>query len=396
VRARVQIRETGGSRAVKIKDFARRLINEGSYSKFIRRCGSAYVSKVQRGGELAIVVEFPSTTAAQRDEITQALGGGTGAGVDEARIQKLLELEEKYATQISVLRPGGAGNASSLSLPSIIKLARELPAAAQRSARALSFEASAYQTVESFPSEVLDRYNSADVVLTQLGTLYNAARGEWGSLGASMRLLSSSGPGWGVYEKESEDACRAVAASFKETRDAYTEHINGLERAARVCINDRPEASCYHNDLCSAPSVTLPASAEIPASCRRSCSYDLRELVSAGVANDKQELKIECKGLLPGETYKVKVVRGRIGVTKGCIDPSGRDLPIQLYGGFGEKGQTFAGRSGESSIPFKPRARKISVPSDGTLSIPFTIENENGEKGCVYDLSGTVKITPAR
>ena len=83
-------------------------------------------------------------------------------------------------------------------------------------------------------------------------------------------------------------------------------------------------------------------------------------------------------------------------MTKGCIDGSGRDQPINLYGGIGEKGQTFTGRAGESSLAFKPKGRKVSVPSDGKLSVTLKLENENGEKGCVYNLSGKLEFAPAK
>ena len=268
--------------------------------------------------------------------------------------------------------------------------------AVQRAPRVLSFEASAYQTVESFPSQVLDRYNSADAVLGQLGVLYNSDRAEWNTLGSYMRLLSSSGEGWGKYESEEvESQCRAVAGAIKQVRDVYTQHINGLERAARVCINDRPENACYHNELCSVPNVQLPARPEIPDECMRECSYRLGDLFGAqGVGTEPVSRNVECDGLIPGRKYVVKVKGGRAGVVKDCIDAGGRDLPINLYGGFDDARETF--RGGGSAITFNPKAHKLSVPSDGKISVPLTLENENGTKGCVYSVSGEVIVAPAK
>ncbi len=398
LRSKVRIREQGGPRALKLQDFARRLINEGGWSKFIRRCGSMFVSRIERGGDFTIVVNFTSTNAKERDEIQKALGGATpgAAGVDEERVQRLTDLVEKYETEVTVIRQGGAGNTGALSFPSLVKLARDLPKAVERAPRVTSFEASAYQTVESFPSQVIDRYNSADATLGQLGTLYNSARAEWNTLGTYMRLLSSSGEGWGKYESEEVEAqCREVAGGFKQTRDQYTSHINTIERAARVCINDRPENACYHNELCSVPNAQLPLRPEIPASCQRTCEVSLGDLFgSEGVGSEKVIKNVECNGLIPGRKYALKVKGGRAGILKSCNDSSGREMPINLYGGFADSPETF--RNGGAALSIKPKPYKLLVPSDGKLSVPLSFENENGDKGCVYSLAGKVIVAPAK
>ncbi len=397
LRSTVRIREQGGPRALKLKDFARRLINEGGWSKFIRRCGSMFVSRIERGGDFTIVVNFTSTNAKDRAAIQKALGGATpgAVGVDEERVKRLTELVEKYEAEVTVIRQGGAGNTAALSFPSLVNLARDLPKAVERAPRVTGFEASAYQTVESFPSQVLDRYNSADATLVQLGTLYNSARAEWNTLGSYMRLLSSSGEGWGKYEDEEVEAeCREVAGEFKDTRDQYTNQINTIERAARVCINDRPENACYHNELCSVPNAQLPLRPEIPASCQRSCEASLNDLFGPqGVGSEKLSKRVECNGLIPGRKYVVKL-KGRAGVLKSCNDSSGREQPINLYGGFADNPETF--RNGGAALGINPKSRKLIVPSDGTLSVPLSFENENGDKGCVYSLSGDVTIEPAK
>ncbi|MCA9693646.1 MAG: hypothetical protein KC636_28890 [Myxococcales bacterium] len=398
LRSSVRTREQGGARPVQLQEFARRLLDEGAYGKFIRRCGTAFVTRVHKGGDFFVVVEFTSTTASERQLIEQTLGTATPqpGAADEEGIKKLEGLIAAHPHKLGVIRPGGAGNTGSLSFASLVKLARELPAAVARAPRQIGFTAVPYSTIHQFQSAPLDHYNAVEAMLMDLGAVYSDARANLNTLATYTRLLSSSGPGWGKYDKANEEACKAVAVTFGQTRDAYNQHVGRLEQAARTCINERPASSCFVSNSCVVPAEQPPALPDVPTTCQRSCEFNLIDLfASSGLQRDAATVRLKCDGLIPGSRYKVEVSGGRLGTIRDCVNKDGRDVGIQVTGGLGvDAKETYKAGAAESAMNFSPKPLSIEVPSDGLLDVPLSLRNENGDKGCVYSVTGKAKIVP--
>ncbi len=381
-----------GPRVTGLKDFARQMLQAGDYARFIRRCGSGFVSAIEKGGDFYIVVEFVETNSEQRTDIEYILTAPSGGGVED-QLDRVRELMGNHRHKIHVLRQGGAGNLEALSFDSLVDLAKQLPQTLERAPRIRRFLASPYQVVEAFPSQIIDRYNSAYTTLSQLGSRYLAAAGREQVLATYTSVLGVLAPDYGRFPAGSEAACAEAKTMVADARRAAHEEVVALEKAARSCINDRSADTCFSSDACQVPPPVPTDMPELPPSCQRSCGFDAGTIIEP-LKSEPVTTKVSCKGLIPESDYVAELTVGEVVVTRTCTDAKGKPMPIEVSGGFGSNDEAFAVKAGNTVLPIAPMPYEFTVPGTGNVEIPLTLRNAVGDKGCVYKVNGKVSIRP--
>ncbi|MGB1277934.1 MAG: hypothetical protein ACPG77_19465, partial [Nannocystaceae bacterium] len=306
--------QVSGPRATGLKPFAKSMLEAGEYAKFIRRCGSGFVSTLEKGGDFYIVVAISDTTAEQRRTIEQILTAPSGGGVDD-QLDRVREIVAKYTHKIHVLRQGGAGNLAALSFDSLVDLARKLPESLERAPRYRRFIASPYQVLQGFPSQVIDRYNSAHTTLSQLGERYLEARGREVVLASYTNALGMMAANYGQFPADSEAACAEARQTLANARSSAQAEVTALETAARACINERNADTCFNSEACAVPPPVPTALPELPPACQRSCSYDAGTIIDP-LRVEPVVTKVKCKGLIPESSYVAELTVGEVAVTR--------------------------------------------------------------------------------
>lgn len=381
-----------GPRATGLKEFARQMLAAGDYARFIRRCGSGFVSAIEKGGDFHILVEFTSTNSEQRADIEQILTAPSGGGIED-QLDRVRELMAKHPHKLHVLRQGGAGNLASLSFNSLVDLAKKLPETLERAPRTRRFIASPYQVLEGFPSQVIDRYNSAYATLGQLGARYLEATSREQMLATYTSVLGVVAPDYGMFPPNSEAACSEAKSTVAAAREAAHQEVVALEKAARACINERSADTCFSSEACRVPAAAPAPLPELGAGCQRSCGFDAGTLIEP-LRAEPFETTVTCKGLIPETTYVAELAVGEVTVTRVCTDNAGNDVPLEVSGGFGDNDEAFTVAAGTKSFPINPKPYAFKVPSSGVAEVPLVLRNAVGDKGCVYKFTGKVAIRP--